>query len=42
LGALAAAVCIGIVAYLVLNLLFGHDDLKSLKSIFSRDEILKK
>jgi putative peptidoglycan lipid II flippase len=42
LGIVAAAVSIGIVTYLVLNLLFSHEDLKSLKNIFSRDEILKK
>lgn len=42
LGVVAAAVSIGIVVYLVLNLLFSHEDLKSLKNVFSRDEILKK
>jgi putative peptidoglycan lipid II flippase len=42
LGILAAAISIGIVVYLVLNLLFSHEDLKSLKNVFSRDEILKK
>lgn len=41
-GILAAAVSIGIVAYLALNLLFNHEDLKSLKDVFSRDKILKK
>jgi len=41
-GILAAAVSIGIVVYLVLNLLFSHEDLKSLKDVFSKDEILKK
>jgi putative peptidoglycan lipid II flippase len=39
LGTLAAAISIGVVIYLVLNLLFSHDDLKSLKDIFSRDKI---
>ena len=42
LGILAAAISIGIVVYLVLNLLFSHEDLKSLKNVFSRDKILKK
>jgi putative peptidoglycan lipid II flippase len=42
LGILASAVSIGIVVYLVLNLLFSHDDLKSLKDIFSKEEIMKK
>ncbi len=42
LGILSAAISIGIVLYLVLNLLFRHEDLKSLKDIFSKDEILKK
>jgi putative peptidoglycan lipid II flippase len=41
-GILAAAVSIGIVVYLVLNLLFSHEDLKSLKDVFSKDEIRKK
>jgi putative peptidoglycan lipid II flippase len=42
LGVLAAAVSLGIVIYVVLNLLFSHEDMKSLKNVFSRDEILKK
>jgi len=42
LGILASAVSIGIVVYLVLNLLFSHDDLKSLKDVFSKEEIMKK
>ncbi len=41
-GILAATVFIGLVVYLVLNLLFGHEDLKSLKDVFSREKILKK
>jgi putative peptidoglycan lipid II flippase len=41
-GILAAAISIGIVVYLVLNLLFSHEDLKSLKNVFSKTEILKK
>ena len=42
LGILAAAVSLGIVIYVVLNLLFSHEDMKSLKNVFSRDKILKK
>ena len=42
LGILAAAVFLGIVIYLVLNLLFSHEDMKGLKNAFSRDEIQKK
>ena len=41
LGILAAAVSIGVVVYLVLNLLISHEDLKSLRNVFSRDEIMK-
>jgi putative peptidoglycan lipid II flippase len=41
-GILAAAISIGIVVYLVLNLLFRHEDLRSLKDVFSKDEILRK
>jgi putative peptidoglycan lipid II flippase len=41
-GILAAAVSIGIVVYLVLNLLFSHEDLKSLKDVFSKEKILRK
>lgn len=41
-GGLAGAVSIGVVLYLLLNLLFNHEDLKSLKDVFSRDRILKK
>lgn len=42
LGIVAAAVCIGIVVYLVLNLLFSHEDVRSLKDVLSREKILKK
>jgi putative peptidoglycan lipid II flippase len=41
-GILAAAVSLGIVVYLVLNLLFSHEDLKSLKDVFSKEKILRK
>jgi putative peptidoglycan lipid II flippase len=42
LGVLAAAVILGIGAYILLNLLFGGSDLKSLRKIFSRDNLMKK
>ena len=32
----------GMVIYLIMNLLFKHEDLKSLKQAFSKDEILHK
>jgi len=37
---LTAAILGGILVYLVMNLLFRHEDLKSLKEIFSREKIL--
>ena len=42
LGIVAAAVSIGIVVYLAINLLFSHEDLKSLKDVFSKEEIMRK
>lgn len=42
LGVLAAAVILGIGAYILLGLLFGRGDLKSLRNVFSRENILKK
>jgi putative peptidoglycan lipid II flippase len=42
LGVLAAAVILGIGAYILLNLLFGRSDLKSLRNAFSRENIMKK
>ncbi len=42
LGVLAAAIAIGIAVYVLLSLIFGHRDLKSLRDAFSRDRILKK
>ncbi len=42
LGIVAAAISIGIVVYVVLTLLFGHEDLRTLKYVLSRDKILKK
>jgi len=42
LGVLASAIIIGIAGYILLSLIFGHRDLKSLKDVFSREKILKK
>jgi len=42
LGVLAAAVILGIGAYILLNLLIGRKDLKSLRNVFSRENIMKK
>jgi putative peptidoglycan lipid II flippase len=42
LGVLAAAVTMGIAVYILLNLLFGYSDLKNLRNVFSREDILKK
>lgn len=41
LGVLLSAIAIGIVAYLILNLLFNRKDLRRLTDIFSRRRILK-
>lgn len=41
LGVLFAAIALGILAYVLLNLLFNLEDLKSLKDTFSRERILK-
>jgi putative peptidoglycan lipid II flippase len=38
---LLAAVCGGILIYVLLHLLFNHEDLRSLRGIFSREKILK-
>jgi len=38
-GVLVSAILLGIVTYLVLNLLFNHEDVKSLKDLFSRQKI---
>jgi Uncharacterized membrane protein, putative virulence factor len=42
LGVLVAAVTMGIAVYVLLNVLFGYSDLKSLRNVFSREDILKK
>ncbi len=41
LSVLIAAVAVGILVYLFLNLLFNQEDLKGLKDAFSREEITK-
>ena len=38
LGALSAAIGLGILVYVVLSILFSHEDLRSLKDVFSRKE----
>jgi putative peptidoglycan lipid II flippase len=42
LGVLAAAVTMGITVYVLLNLFFGYSDMKSLRKVFSREDLLKK
>lgn len=41
LGILASAVSLGIVIYILFHLLFSHEELRSLRDIFSRDKVLK-
>jgi putative peptidoglycan lipid II flippase len=41
LSVLIAAMAVGILVYLFLNLLFNQEDLKGLKDAFSREEITK-
>ena len=41
LGVLLAAILIGILSYVLLNLLFSHEELRSLRDVFSRERILK-
>jgi putative peptidoglycan lipid II flippase len=41
LGILAAAVCGGMLIYILLHLLFNHEDLRSLKGMFSKEKILE-
>jgi len=41
LGVLLSAITLGILVYILLNLLFNHEDLKSLRDAFSRERILK-
>ncbi|UCC38900.1 MAG: murein biosynthesis integral membrane protein MurJ [Candidatus Aminicenantes bacterium] len=42
LGVLFAAIALGILAYILFNLLFNHEDLRSLRDIFSRERILRR
>lgn len=37
LGVLVSAVCLGIVIYIVLNLLFNHEDIRGLKDVLTKD-----
>jgi putative peptidoglycan lipid II flippase len=41
LAILTAAILGGILVYVIMNLLFRHEDLKSLREIFSREKILR-
>ncbi len=42
LGVLISTILLGIVAYVLFNLIFNHEDLKNLRDVFSREKILKK
>jgi putative peptidoglycan lipid II flippase len=42
LGVLLAAIVLGILAYILINLLFNHEDLRSLRDVFSSERILKR
>ncbi|KKN06057.1 hypothetical protein LCGC14_1081080 [marine sediment metagenome] len=41
LGVLLSAIMIGIIIYLLINMLFSHEELRSIRDIFSRERILK-
>ena len=41
LGILLTAITLGILVYILLNLFFNHEDLRSLKDMFSREKILR-
>jgi len=41
LGVLLAAIAIGILLYVLLNLFFNHEDLRILKRVFSKEKIIK-
>jgi putative peptidoglycan lipid II flippase len=41
LGVLLLAIFIGIIIYLLMNMLFSHEELRSLRDVFSRERILK-
>jgi putative peptidoglycan lipid II flippase len=42
LGVLAAAISLGVVVYLLLNLLFNHEDMRGMRGIFSSEKILSR
>ena len=42
ISVILAVILGGMIIYLILNLLFKHEDLKSLKLAFSKDKILHK
>jgi putative peptidoglycan lipid II flippase len=41
IGVLFAAIAIGILVYVLLNVFFNHEDLRILQSVFSKDKIMK-
>jgi len=41
LGVLLSSIVIGILIYLLMNLVFNHEDLRSLRDIFSSERVLK-
>jgi putative peptidoglycan lipid II flippase len=41
LGVLLAVILVGIIVYLLVSLLFNHEELKGLRDVFSRERILK-
>ncbi len=41
LGVLLAAIAIGILFYVLLNLFFNHEDLRILQSVFSKEKVIK-
>jgi putative peptidoglycan lipid II flippase len=41
LGVLLAAIAIGVLVYVLLQLLFNHEDLRILQSVFSKEKIIK-
>ena len=41
LGLLMGVIAVGILVYVLLNVLFNHEDLKRLRAAFSRDKILE-
>lgn len=41
LGALFAAITIGVLVFILLNLFFNHEDLRMLRSVFSKEKIIR-